>query len=173
MVGADIEARVRRGDEGTMSTWAEFASAEPAFADRVRKRFTEHKHHTMATLRRDGSPRISGTEVDLGGGQLTLGMMGGVRRAGDLRRDPRVAIHSHTADPPADGGDPSSWCGDAKVAGRAYEMPAEDGQDGAHRFRVEIEEVVHTRVGVPADHLVIEVWRPARGVRRIERRDPA
>lgn len=154
-----------------MSTWTDFASAEPAFADRVRKLFTDHKHHTMATLRRDGSPRISGTEVDFSDGELTLGMMGGARRAGDLWQDPRVAIHSHTVDPPAVGEDPSSWRGDAKVAGSAYELQAEDGGDGSHRFRVDIEEVVHTRVGVPTDHLVIETWRPGQSVTRIERRN--
>lgn len=153
-----------------MTTWAGFETSAPAFADRVRELLTNHKHHTMATLRRDGSPRISGTEVELIGGQLVLGMMRGARRAADLRRDPRVALHTHTVDPPAEGEDPSSWCGDAKVSGTAHEMPPGDGGDASHRFRIDVQEVVHTRVGVPADHLVIEVWRPGRGLVRIERR---
>jgi hypothetical protein len=100
-------------------------------------------------------------------------MMGGALRAGDLRRDARVALHTHTVDPPPEGEDPSSWCGDAKVFGTAHEIAsAEDaeGDEASHRFRIDIEEVVLTRVGVPADHLVIEVWRPGRGLARIERR---
>jgi hypothetical protein len=153
-----------------MSTWEEFANAEPEFAERVRQLFSSHKHHTMATLRRDGSPRVSGTEVDFSGGQFSVGMMGGARRAADLRRDSRVALHSHTVDPPEEGEDQSLWLGDAKIAGTAREVPAEDGDETSHRFWVEIQEVVHTRVGVPADHLVIETWRPDRGLVRIERR---
>ena len=40
----------------------------------------------------------------------------------------------------------------------------------AHLFRVDVHEVVHTRVGDPADHLVIELWQQGRGVRRLRRR---
>ncbi|HML00483.1 MAG TPA: hypothetical protein VK428_09860 [Acidimicrobiales bacterium] len=60
-----------------MTTWAEFEAAEPAFAGRVRALFEAHKHHTMATIRRDGSPRISGTEVRFEDGEMVLGMMAG------------------------------------------------------------------------------------------------
>jgi hypothetical protein len=115
----------------------------------------------MATLRRDGSPRISGTEVTFDEGELVLGIMAGARREYDLRSDPRLALHSHTVDPPDD--DPSSWCGDAKISGIAVEVSAE-------RFRVDITEVVLTKVGSPADHLAIESWHPERGLERQERR---
>lgn len=153
-----------------MSTWKDFERLEPAFAVRVRDLFTSHKHHTMATLRRDGSPRISGTEVDFADGELHLGMMGGAQRARDLQRDPRVAVHSHTVDPPPEGEDASTWCGDAKVSGTAHEIAPLAAGDSSHRFRIDIDEVVHTRVGVPADHLIIEVWRPENGLVQIERR---
>ena len=39
-------------------------TADPAFAARVRARFDAHKHKTIATLRADGSPRISGIEAE-------------------------------------------------------------------------------------------------------------
>jgi len=39
-----------------------------------------------------------------------------------------------------------------------------------HLFRVELTEVVLTRVGDPPDHLVIELWRDGEGLRRFERR---
>ncbi|MFI6328465.1 hypothetical protein ACIBBG_09265 [Micromonospora chersina] len=77
-----------------------------------------------------------------------------------------MALHCPTEDAPED--DPASWGGDAKIAGRAHEEAA--GEDGSHRFRVELTEVVLTRVGDPPDHLVIESWHPDRGLRRRERR---
>ncbi len=154
--------------DGCVTTWRDFAEAEPDFAERVRQLFTSHKHHTMATLRQDGSPRISGTEVDIADDDLVVGMMVGARRALDLRRDGRMALHSHTVDPPGD--DPSSWCGDAKISGVATEVPNPESDDGSHRVGIDLTEVVLTRVGTPADHLVIESWHPDTGLSRLERR---
>lgn len=151
-----------------MTSWHDFERAEPEFAHRVQDLFEAHKHHTMATLRRDGSPRISGTEVDFSGGELRLGMMKGALRALDLRRDPRVALHSQGVDPPE--GDPGAWTGEAKIAGQALEADDPASGDGSHRFRVDVTEVVITKLGTPADHLVIESWTQARGLVRRERR---
>lgn len=148
-----------------MATWQEFADAEPDFAARVKVVFDLQKHKTMATLRRDGSPRISGTEVEFTDGDLTLGSMPGALKARDLQRDPRVSIHGPALDPPE--GDPSKWTGDAKISGRAVAATGE--QEDAHYFRVDITEVVLTRVGDPPDHLVVESWHPARGYRRRQR----
>lgn len=142
-----------------MVSWQEFSDAAPDFAARAHASFAAHKHHTMATVRRDGSPRISGTEVEFDGGELCLGMMTGTRRVADLRRDPRLAIHSQGVDPPDE--DHTLWPGEAKVTGRAVELT---GSDDADRFRVDIAEVVHTRLGTPADHLVVESWDPERGL---------
>lgn len=150
-----------------MTAWPEFAAAEPDLSRRVRALFTAHKHHTMATLRKDGRPRISGTGVDFAEDRLALGMIGGALRAADLRRDGRVAVHSCTADP---GEDPTVWPGDAKVSGTASEVDKHDGPPGSHRFLIDLNEVVITRVGTPADHLVIETWHSGEGLRRIERR---
>lgn len=115
----------------------------------------------MATLRRDGSPRISGIEVQFSGGHLQIGSMSGAVKAMDLRRDARVAIHGPTHDPAKSG----RWRGEAKIAGRAIEVPSE-GDD--HTFRIDIEEAVITRV--VKDNLVIESWNPTRGLQVTERR---
>jgi hypothetical protein len=98
-----------------VTSWSEFAAAEPAFAQRVLERFTLRKHSTVATLRHDGSPRISGTEVSFDSGELSLGVMPGSVKALDLRRDARMALHAPTEDTPEE--DPSSWAGEAKIAG--------------------------------------------------------
>ncbi|XTZ18499.1 pyridoxamine 5'-phosphate oxidase family protein [Micromonospora echinospora] len=149
-----------------MAWWSDLVDEAPDFAERVRARFAVRKHGTMATLRRDGSPRISGTEFQFEDGDLRVGSMPGALKALDLRRDPRVALHCPTEDTPED--DPGSWDGDAKIAGLAHELPPPE--DGSHRFRIELTEVVLTRVGEPADHLVIESWHPGRGLHRRARR---
>jgi Pyridoxamine 5'-phosphate oxidase len=90
-----------------MTSWAHVASSAPELADTVRRTFAIRQHATMATVRRDGSPRISGTEIDFDDdGEIYLGMMPGARRVEDLRHDPRVAIHCPTEDIPED--DPAS-----------------------------------------------------------------
>jgi hypothetical protein len=147
-----------------MATWAEFEAAEPEFASRMRALMASRKHLTMATLRRDGSPRISGTEVELAGGQLQIGSMPNAVKALDLRRDPRVAIHGPTEDPPA--GEPAGWNGEAKVAGMAIEV---ESGSVAHRFLIDIREAVITRLNEGGNRLVIESWKPGRGYRRVER----
>jgi hypothetical protein len=147
-----------------LASWSEFEAAEPEFASRVRTLLVSGKHLTMATLRRDGSPRISGTEVDFAGGQLRIGSMPGAVKALDLRRDPRVAIHGPTDDPPE--GNPAGWKGEAKIAGIATEV---DSGSSAHRFLIDIQEAVITRLNDAGNRLAVESWNPARGYRVVER----
>ncbi len=151
-----------------MTNWASVAAAEPEFADRVRRVFDAHRHKVLATLRRDGSPRVSGIEVEFADGELLMGMMPGSMKAQDLRRDPRLALHAASEDPPQD--DPGSWLGDARIAGRAVEVVGSTDDEPAHRFKVDITEVVLIRVGRPADHLVIESWHEGRGLERKQRK---
>ena len=158
-----------------MASWHEVAAAVPEFAATVQELFDAHRHKTLATLRRDGSPRISATEVDFRDGELWLGALWQSQKALDLRRDPRFALHSASVDPP-------EWSGDAKIAGRAEEIADPErvrainqAGDGAppgpsHLFRAEVAEVVLTRPGDPPDHIVIEFWREGRGLRRVKRR---
>ncbi len=51
------------------------------------------RHKTIATLRADGSPRISGIECEFADGELRFGSMARARKGVDLRRDPRFALH--------------------------------------------------------------------------------
>jgi hypothetical protein len=147
-----------------MASWSEFEAAQPEFASRVRALLTSRKHLTMATLRRDGSPRISGTEVEFGDGQLRIGSMAAAVKALDLRRDPRVAIHGPTEDPPS--GNPAGWKGEAKVAGLASEV---ESGSAAHRFNIDIREAVITHLDEAGNRLVVESWSSRRGYRAMER----
>ena len=145
-----------------MALWQDVVAADGQLADHVRRCFAIRKHATLATLRRDGSPRISGTEVEFDeDGEIYLGMMDGSRKAQDVLRDPRLALHCPTEDAPE--GNADAWLGDAKIAGLAVEAPAE----GHHRFRIDITEVVVTRV--TGDLLIVTSWHPARGVETRER----
>jgi hypothetical protein len=157
-----------------MASWRVLVEAEPEFAEQVRVAFDRHRHKTIATLRHDGSPRISGIEADFVGDDLWFGGMADSRKVLDLLRDPRFALHSGSDDPPA-------WTGDAKVAGIAEHVTDPDqiatlvgatgeGPGAASYFRADLREVVLTRLGEPADHLVIESWHQGRGLQRIERR---
>lgn len=150
-----------------MASWAQVEAAEPEFAGRVRALFDAHRHKTIATLRADGSPRISGIEASFDDGQLTFGSMPDARKGADLRRDPRFALHSATVDPVE--GAEASWPGEAKVAGRAILASGVDEGPAGDRFHADISEVVHTHLDEAATRLVIEWWTPESGLRRVER----
>jgi Pyridoxamine 5'-phosphate oxidase len=154
-----------------MATWQEFEKEAPRLAAAVRARFEAQRHHVLATLRKDGSPRVSGTEVRIRDGELTLGSMPGAVKAKDLQRDARFALHANPGDGSMDGGD-------AKVAGRAVEItePAEleahrepETPPGpSHAFRLDLEEAVLTSVE-DEERLLIQLWRPGGGGREIRR----
>ncbi len=153
-------------------TWGGFAAAEPDFADTVRRRFRLYKHHVLATLRKDGSPRVTGLEADFRFGELLLGMMPDSRKALDLRRDPRFALHANPG-PDAEMND-----GDVRISGRAVEItdPAVIARfieeaappEPFHLFRAELTEVV--RIGLDGDELVIRSWRPGQPPRTVRRK---
>jgi hypothetical protein len=150
-----------------MTSWNDIERSEPEFAARVRTLFDAHRHKTIATLRADGSPRISGIETRFDGGELTFGSMPRSRKGADLLRDPRFALHSASVDPPE--GDEAGWAGDAKVAGRAVLAGQLDGEVPGDLFRADLDEVVRTGLNDDGTALVVESWRPGAGLRRIER----
>lgn len=151
-----------------MATWSEIEREAPELARRVRLRFDMGVNKTIATLRRDGGPRISAIELDFVDGEVTFGMGGGSVKLADVRRDPRVAIHCPTVEVPEATFLAPDWPGDAKLGGVVVEVapPADNPYDGAGFFRVDITEVALTYVGDPRDHLVIESWHQEGGLRR-------
>ena len=150
-----------------MTAWRDVERAVPDLALRVQGLFDAHRHKTIATLRADGSPRISGIEAVFKDGELTFGSMPHARKGADLRRDPRFALHSATVDPVE--GAEAGWPGEAKISGRAIAAGAiTDGPDG-DLFHAAITEVVHTHLNAGATMLVVEWWTPAQGLRTVER----
>jgi hypothetical protein len=92
----------------------------------------------------------------------------------DLRRDPRMALHSGSDEP-------DTFTADAKVSGRAVEVSAgpersafaeatgnpPDG--GYYLFRIDLEQVVLTAIAESKDALEISSWRPGRGLTVVRR----
>jgi pyridoxamine 5'-phosphate oxidase-like protein len=141
-----------------MASWSSFSSAAPELASSIEARFGSHKFVLLATIRRDGSPRISGIEVTFAQGELWLGMMPGSRKSDDLDRDPRLALHSAPVDL-------ALAEGDAKVNGRAVRITDPSAltvfeqvpDSGADVYRVDVTHIALTRVD--GDWLVIDSWR--------------
>lgn len=161
-----------------MASWSDVLSAAPELANDVQARFEAHGLALLATIRRDGFPRISGIEPLFALDELWLGMMPGSRKAEDVLRDPRFALHSATVDKQVTEGD-------AKVTGRAVLvhdaetfgrfLQAFEAHNGYAPppgpfplFRADVAEV--SMVQPSGDHLNIDWWREGSEVVRVERR---
>jgi hypothetical protein len=157
-----------------MASWAEIEQEAPGLTARARGYLDAYVHKTLATLRRDGSPRISGIEAFFAEDDLWFGSMWKAMKALDLQRDPRFALHSGSADPGA------GWSGDTKVAGRVEEVTDPDRivaivgankpPGSMHLFRADITELVTVSLPDPPTHLDIESWHEGRGLTRLERK---
>jgi hypothetical protein len=161
-----------------MATWIDVTHAAPELAASVQERFDAHGVALLATLRRDGSPRIGGLEPLFAHGELWLGMMPGSRKADDVRRDPRFALHSTIADKKAVGGD-------ARISGRAVVVDDDDvkaafaaafaaangyspGDGPFDLVRADIGEIMFLKP--EGDHLTITWWSERDGLHTVERR---
>lgn len=155
-----------------MTGWQEFTEQAPELASAARSRLESMQHHVLATLRKDGAPRVSGTEAGWYRGDLTFGSMPGARKARDLQRDGRFALHTNP-------GDGTMSEPDVKISGMAVEITGDEQaawmaevqapQTDAHLFRCAITEVVTTKVSDDQTHLVITSWTPDQGIRVFKR----
>jgi hypothetical protein len=151
-----------------MASWQEFIAAAPELAAAVQRGFEGHLHHVLATVRSDGSPRVSGTEVRIWRDDLWLGAMPGSRKVADLRRDGRFAVHAAPIDT-------KLVDGDIKISGLAVEQrdPAliaayleHDGEPGdpsdAAIFFLDLRSA--TRTQVAENTLAITHWDSEQGL---------
>jgi Pyridoxamine 5'-phosphate oxidase len=151
--------------------WNEFEASEPRLAALGRERLLEPGVVLVGTIRRDGSPRISPVEPLLWEGDLWLSMMWGSFKAADLKRDPRVLVHSIVT-----GRDGAA--GEYKLRGGAIEEGSHAVQSGYarevrerigwdpepgrfHLFRVDIADVTFIRYEEEAGDQFVTRW-PAR-----------
>jgi Pyridoxamine 5'-phosphate oxidase len=135
--------------------WADFHAAQPRLAEVGRSKLAGPGVVLVGTVRADGAARISPVEPLFWDGELWLSMGWGTRKAADLRRDPRILVHSIVTS--RDGTD-----GEFKVRGTAHDVPDPDVQaryahevatqlgwspevGKFHLFAVEIEDVTFVR----------------------------
>jgi len=157
-----------RCDHGRMTAWRDVEQAEPEFAQRVRALFDAHRHKTLATLRADGSPRISGIESAFEDGRT--GSWLDAERAQGRGSPPGSAVR-----PAQRHGRPGRGLGGA-VAGRGEDLRLGDRCRTDHRrtgrrplLHADIAEVVHTHLTRRPRCSSSSGGRPAHGLRRIER----
>jgi hypothetical protein len=161
-----------------MSSWSDVLIAAPDLARKVQARFDAYGLAMLATLRSDGSPRLSPIEALFTDETIWLGMMHGSTKARDLLRDPRLAMHNATVDK-------NVADGDAKLVGRAVHVSDDAEIDRAraifathtghpppegpmHLFTVDVREISFL---MPAgDHLDIESWKQGGKPVLVERR---
>ena len=79
-------------------TWQEFAQQDPELAALGQERLDRNGLLMLATLRKNGWPRISPVEPLFFNGQLYLGMMWRSQKALDLLRDSRCTVHNAVSD---------------------------------------------------------------------------
>ena len=167
-----------------MTTWADLSRIEPDLAARGRSILASTTNAVLATLRADGSPRVSGIDPFFAVGELWIGSMPGARKADDLARDPRLALHGVPWESRRlrDGaGDPGE--ADVKLTGQAVEVtdPAQisgalasfaagrgfEPPEGGRYYRIELASLAVTFV--EGEALVIDHWTEQSGRSTIRR----
>jgi hypothetical protein len=74
--------------------WSDIEHTQPRLATLARERLIGPGVVLVATIRHDGTPRLSPVEPYVLGGDLWLSMMWQSTKARDLLRDPRILVHS-------------------------------------------------------------------------------
>jgi hypothetical protein len=169
-----------------MATWTEFAQEAPEIAELAERRLVATGLMMLATLRRDGFPRISPVEPVLAGdrlvlhdGKLWLGMMVDSTKSRDLRRDGRCSLHTATADKQASQGDVKLWGIAAAVNDHDTLARFSDAifESVGFRFDVgsfdafDVDLLGASSVSVADDVMYVKTWKPGKGVRVAEKRD--
>ena len=153
--------------------WRDFEAAAPDLARLGRERFERTHVAMIATLRRDGSPRINPIEPVFAMDHLLLGGMRS-EKLRDLQRDPRCALHNSISDV-------NGTEGEFKLYGTAVPVDAEtrDGDydawwknfppDRSSVFYMDIEGAAFVGWDTDKGELEVTRWSPDHGV-TVERR---
>jgi Pyridoxamine 5'-phosphate oxidase len=131
----------------------------------------------LATLRKDGSPRISPVEPYFIGDHLLLGMMWRSMKALDLLRDARLAIHSAITN--AEGNE-----GEFKLRGRAVELTEEryyqairerwgvQSSTRLHVFSIDIQSASFIAYDIGKSEMIVKQWDLQQGLKETRRTYP-
>ena len=156
--------------------WRELETAAPAIARLGRERLDETSVALLATIRDDGSPRISPVEPCFARGHLIFGSMAWSPKTRELSRDPRCVLHSAITGP--DRGE-----GELKLYGRATAADEQVGKscrdgwwiaapDAAVVFDLDIEEAAFVTWDLQRGWMRTRRWSPQLGYGETRRRYP-
>jgi hypothetical protein len=160
-----------------MVAWTEFAEEAPIIAEVfVRRHSATDNLCMLATLRSDGSPRISPMEPGIFEGQLVLLGMPGTLKFADLSREPRFSLHTATIDPYVGEGDAKLWGSvdnvqdpdlHARVAQQMYDRTGMDlrGQAFDPFYVADISGA--SSVTFENGQLTITSWKPGKGEKAV------
>jgi small GTP-binding protein len=152
--------------------WSEMQNGQPRLAALGRQRLLEPGVVLVATIRRDGTPRISPVEPFVLDGSLWLSMLWQSTKAADLLRDPRMLVHSVVTGPHSDEGefkirgtasaeqDPAVQRRYADAVAARLDWSPEPGR--FHLFAVSISEVTFIGYDDATGDQHVAMWPPAR-----------
>jgi hypothetical protein len=162
-----------------MTTWEEFTKAAPRIAAVFARRHAATGNLCLlATLRADGSPRISPMEPRIFEGRLWLIGMPDTTKFRDLARDPRFCLHTATVDTQVTEGDAKLWgvvddVRDTALHQRFAMDLFEDtgldlrGRDFDHFYAADLTGASAIEVG--GGHLDITIWKPGQPERVVRK----
>ena len=150
--------------------WEDIEAEQPRLAELGRTRLGNPGVVLVATIRRDGTPRLSPVEPLFWRGDLWLSMMWGSLKARDLSRDPRILVHSIVAGREGDEGE-------FKIRGKAVPEDDEETQKGYaetvaavldwnpepgrfHLFWIDIEQIAFIRYDAETADQYVTTWPP-------------
>ncbi|HEY4376557.1 MAG TPA: pyridoxamine 5'-phosphate oxidase family protein [Acidimicrobiales bacterium] len=167
-----------------MTTWHDVELAVPDLAQRAHGILASTTNCVLGSLRRDGSARLSGIDPFFIEGDLLFGSMPDARKGRDLKRDPRMSLHSipwesrkvrDGREDPGEGDakltglavvvtDPAAFAAVAAVQGGEHDASSPPDYD---LFRVDVLDLVV--VAVADAQLVIDRWSLADGRTTVHR----
>jgi Pyridoxamine 5'-phosphate oxidase len=165
-------------EEPEVVVWHTFAAQAPVVAATAQELFDRFGFVFVATIRADGSPRISAVEVHVVDGHLMLVMVAGSQKARDLARDSRLALQT----PVTDAGNPGAEVklrGVALAADPLLRRAAADAIDAASGWRpepswrffdVDVRAASLLSWTTNEGDMVLTVWDVQRGLLADERR---
>ena len=158
-----------------MVDWGEFAREAPQISEVfVRRHKATGNLCFLATLRSDGSPRISPMEPTIFEGRLVLVGMPNTTKFRDLGRDPRFSLHTATIDPHLGDGDAKVW-GEARNV-QDPELHARFAEELFKSFGMDLrgekfdpfyvaDLAGASSVEIRDGQLTITIWKPGEGER--------
>jgi hypothetical protein len=157
-------------------SWRNLEASAPEIAHLGKERLDQARVALLATLRKDGSPRINPVEPYIRDGHLLFGAMSWSLKARDLLRDPRCVLHSAITSP--DSGE-----GELKLYGNAVEANdemrascrgwwSEHPVETATVFVLNIEQAAFVSWDLEQGQMTVRRWLSERGYTKNMRQYP-